>query len=170
MVWVPGEIRGYEMAHKLYGKLPWADLFQPTIKLAKEGIPISKILHSHTETIPNLKETQSLRQLFTDENNNLLKTGDIVKFEKLADTLEIIANQGADVFYTGKIAEDLVQDVKAAGGTLDLEDLASYRVTLTDAWNVSMEEYQVYFPPPPAGGSLLTLILNIMKGPWWQSC
>ncbi|RVE68599.1 hypothetical protein OJAV_G00093090 [Oryzias javanicus] len=161
---VPGEIRGYEMAHRLYGKLPWADLFQPTIKLAKEGIPISDILHAYIERIPNSNETQSLRKLFTDANDNLLKTGDIVKFEKLADTLEIIANQGADVFYTGKIAEDLVQDVKAAGGTLDLEDLASYRAALTDAWNVPLGEYQMYFPPPPAGGSLLTLILNIMKG------
>ncbi|KAF6723581.1 Gamma-glutamyltransferase 5 [Oryzias melastigma] len=161
---VPGEIRGYEMAHQLYGKLPWADLFQPTIKLARQGVPVSDILHSHIKNIPNSKETQFLRQLFTDDNNNLLQTGDIVKFEKLADTLEMIAKQGADVFYTGKIAEDLVQDVKAAGGTLDLEDLASYNATLTDAWNVSMGEYQMYFPPPPAGGSLLTLILNIMKG------
>ncbi|XP_024132081.1 glutathione hydrolase 5 proenzyme [Oryzias melastigma] len=161
---VPGEIRGYEMAHQLYGKLPWADLFQPTIKLARQGVPVSDILHSHIKNIPNSKETQFLRQLFTDDNNNLLQTGDIVKFEKLADTLEMIAKQGADVFYNGKIAEDLVQDVKAAGGTLDLEDLASYNATLTDAWNVSMGEYQMYFPPPPAGGSLLTLILNIMKG------
>uniref|UniRef100_A0A3B3CC47 Gamma-glutamyltransferase 5a n=1 Tax=Oryzias melastigma TaxID=30732 RepID=A0A3B3CC47_ORYME len=161
---VPGEIRGFEMAHKLYGKLRWADLFQPTIKLARQGIPISEILQPYIERIPNTNETQSLRKLFTDTNDNLLKTGDIVKFEKLADTLEMIAKQGADVFYNGKIAEDLVQDVKAAGGTLDLEDLASYRATLTDAWNVPMGEYQMYFPPPPAGGSLLTLILNIMRG------
>uniref|UniRef100_A0A3B3HG80 Gamma-glutamyltransferase 5a n=1 Tax=Oryzias latipes TaxID=8090 RepID=A0A3B3HG80_ORYLA len=148
---VPGEIRGYEAAHKLYGKLPWADLFQPAIKLAREGIPISDFLHSHIENIPNSNETQSLRKLFTDNNNNFLKAGDFVKFEKLADTLEMIANQGPDVFYTGKIAEDLVQDVKAAGGTLELQDLASYNATLTDAWNVSM-------------GDLLTLILNIMRG------
>ncbi|XP_011477389.1 gamma-glutamyl transferase-like 1b isoform X1 [Oryzias latipes] len=161
---VPGEIRGYEAAHKLYGKLPWADLFQPTIKLARKGMPISDILHSYIKQIPNSNETQSLRKLFTDDNNNFLKAGDFVKFEKLADTLEMIANQGADVFYTGKIAKDLVQDVKAAGGTLELQDLASYNATLTDAWNVSMWEYQMYFPPPPAGGSLLTLILNIMRG------
>uniref|UniRef100_H2MI15 Gamma-glutamyltransferase 5a n=1 Tax=Oryzias latipes TaxID=8090 RepID=H2MI15_ORYLA len=146
---VPGEIRGYEAAHKLYGKLPWADLFQPTIKLARKGMPISDILHSYIKQIPNSNETQSLRKLFTDDNNNFLKAGDFVKFEKLADTLEMIANQGADVFYTGKIAKDLVQDVKAAGGTLELQDLASYNATLTDAWNVSI---------------LLTLILNIMRG------
>lgn len=57
----------------------------------------------------------SCRQLYSDENGNLLKTGDIVKFEKLADTLEMIANHGADAFYTGRIAEDLIRDIQEAG-------------------------------------------------------
>lgn len=48
-------------------------------------------------------------------NGNLLKTGDIIKYEKLADTLEMIADRGADVFYTGRIAEDLIRDVQEAG-------------------------------------------------------
>lgn len=50
--------------------------------------------------------------MFLDKDGNLLKVGDTVKFEKLADTLEIIANQGADAFYTGKVAEDLICNVK----------------------------------------------------------
>lgn len=54
-------------------------------------------------------------KLFSDANGNLLKAGDIVKFEKLADTLEMIANNGADAFYTGKIAEDLISDIQEAG-------------------------------------------------------
>lgn len=57
----------------------------------------------------------SSSDLFSDKNGNLLKTGDVVKFETLADTLETIANLGADAFYTGKIAEDLVRDVQEAG-------------------------------------------------------
>lgn len=55
------------------------------------------------------------RKLFSDADGNLLKTGDILKFEKLADTLEVIANEGPDVFYTGRIAEDLLRDVQEAG-------------------------------------------------------
>uniref|UniRef100_A0A3Q2Q643 Gamma-glutamyltransferase 5a n=1 Tax=Fundulus heteroclitus TaxID=8078 RepID=A0A3Q2Q643_FUNHE len=136
---VPGEIRGYEMAHKLYGKLPWADLFQPTIKLAREGFP----KHLHLSLIV-------LRKAFSDKNGNLLKNRTI-KFEKLADTLEMIANNGSDAFYTGKIAKDLVRDVQEAGGVLTLLDLASYKARETDAWVVPMGEYQI-------------LILNIMKG------
>lgn len=57
----------------------------------------------------------SFRKLYSDKNGNLLKMGDIVKFEKLADTLEMIANHGADAFYTGTIAENLVRDIQEAG-------------------------------------------------------
>ncbi|XP_017270012.1 glutathione hydrolase 5 proenzyme [Kryptolebias marmoratus] len=161
---VPGEIRGYETAHKLYGKLLWATLFQPTIKLAREGIKIPEVQGSSIPYISNTDETRALWKLFSDKKGNLLKIGGTVKFEKLADTLEIIANNGADSFYSGKIAEDLVHDVQEAGGTLMLQDLANYNVTVTDAWAVPFGEYQMYIPPPPAGGAVLSLVLNILKG------
>ncbi|KAM4745454.1 gamma-glutamyltransferase 5a [Anableps anableps] len=160
---VPGEIRGYEKAHRLYGKLPWATLFQPTIKLAREGFPIPKVQGLFIPFI-NINQSLPLWKLYSHKNGNQLKTGDIIKFEKLADTLELIANNGADAFYTGRIAEDLVRDVQEEGGSLTLQDLASYNVTVTDAWVVPMGEYQLYIPPPPSGGPLLSLVLNIMKG------
>ncbi|KAF7668995.1 hypothetical protein LDENG_00262200 [Lucifuga dentata] len=160
---VPGELRGYEQAHRLYGKLPWASLFQPTIQLARNGVPIPPIQGAYIPYI-NSNETTPLRKLYADKNGNLLKTGDIVKFEKLAETLEMIANQGADAFYTGRIAEALIRDIQEAGGTITMEDLASYRVTETDAWVVPLGDYQMHIPPPPAGGVMLSLILNILKG------
>lgn len=55
------------------------------------------------------------RNLFSDKDGNLLQTGDIVKFEKLADTLEVIASEGANAFYRGRIAEDLIRDIREAG-------------------------------------------------------
>ncbi|XP_042072018.1 glutathione hydrolase 5 proenzyme isoform X2 [Haplochromis burtoni] len=157
---VPGEIRGYEAAHRLYGKLPWADLFQPAIKLARNG---SRIEYTHGQYIQRINNTL-IRELYLDKNGNLLKTGDTVKFEKLADTLETIANEGPDVFYNGTIAKNLISDIQKAGGTLTLEDLASYQANVTDAWNISLGEYRMYFPPPPLGGAILSFILNIMKG------
>ncbi|KAM9544598.1 gamma-glutamyltransferase 5a [Salvelinus alpinus] len=159
---VPGEIRGYEQAHRLFGKLPWASLFHPTIKLAREGFPVPQVLGRFIPLI-NTDETLPVRQLFLDKNGNLLKVGDTVKFEKLADTLEIIANQGADAFYTGKVAEDLIGDIKEAGGTLSMKDLELFKVTVTDAWTIPLGEYQMHFPPPPSGGAILSFILNIMK-------
>ncbi|XP_028269896.1 gamma-glutamyltransferase 5a [Parambassis ranga] len=165
---IPGEIRGYEVAHKLYGKLPWAALFQPTIQLAREGFPIPPVQGRYIPYIDS-NETQPLRKLYSDKDGNLLKTGDIVKFEKLADTLEMIANHGPNAFYTGKIAEDLIRDIQEAGGTLTLQDLAEYSVTVSDAWAVPLGAYQMYIPPPPAGGIILSLILNIMKGYHYNS-
>ncbi|XP_074526059.1 gamma-glutamyltransferase 5a [Halichoeres trimaculatus] len=160
---VPGELRGYEMAHKLSGKLPWSALFEPTIRLAREGFPIPQVQGRYLSYV-DMNETQPLRKLFSDENGKLLQTGDLVKFEKLADTLEVIAKHGADAFYTGRIAEDLIRDIQEAGGTITMQDLAAYRVTVTDAWVVPLGEYQMYIPPPPAGGIILSLVLNILKG------
>ncbi|XP_056135624.1 gamma-glutamyltransferase 5a [Lampris incognitus] len=160
---VPGEIRGYEHVHRLYGKLPWASLFQPTIKLAREGFPIPEVQGRFVSLLDS-NDTLPLRKLFSDKNGKMLKTGDTVKFEKLADTLELVANRGADAFYTGKIAQDLIRDIQDAGGTLTMEDLAAYNVTVTDAWTIPLGDFQMHIPPPPAGGVMLGLILNIIKG------
>ncbi|XP_061672281.1 gamma-glutamyltransferase 5a isoform X2 [Syngnathoides biaculeatus] len=160
---IPGELRGYEQAHRLYGKLPWATLFQPSIQLARQGFPISQILGQYL-SYSDANDSQSLRELFSDKNGNLMQMGDILKFETLADTLETIANFGADAFYSGKIAENLIRDIQEAGGSLTLQDLASYKATVSDAWSIPLGEYQMYFAPPPAGGYILSLILNIMKG------
>lgn len=158
---VPGEIRGYELAHSLYGKLPWATLFEPTIKLAREGLRIPEVLGKY---IPTINSSLSLYKLFSDAEGKPLKTGDNVKFKKLADTLEMIANHGPEAVYTGQIAKDLISDIQEAGGKMTLDDLASYKATKSEAWNFSLGDFQVHFPPPPAGGALLALVLNILKG------
>uniref|UniRef100_A0AAY5KRS4 Glutathione hydrolase n=1 Tax=Esox lucius TaxID=8010 RepID=A0AAY5KRS4_ESOLU len=163
---VPGELRGYEMVHRRYGKLPWAKLFEPTIRLAREGFPMPAFLGNflnHT-LIKNLVETTSLCQVFCKQNKTVLGMGDTLKFPQLAETMETIAQQGVDAFYTGQIGLDLIQDITAAGGTLTMDDLKSYQVQVKDAWTVPLGDYQMHVPPPPAGGAMLAFILNIVKG------
>ncbi|XP_066500105.1 glutathione hydrolase 5 proenzyme-like [Hoplias malabaricus] len=157
---VPGEIRGYERVHHLYGRLPWAKLFEPTIRLAREGVKISNIVARY---LPKIRR-HTIRELFEDKDGNLLKEGDTVKFEKLAQTLERISKNGADEFYTGDTGRKLICDVQEAGGSLTLEDLRSAEVTEMEPWTVSLGDYTMYFPPPPAGGALVSFILNVMKG------
>ncbi|KAL6456219.1 hypothetical protein MHYP_G00347610 [Metynnis hypsauchen] len=157
---VPGDIRGYERVHKLYGRLPWSSLFQPTIRMAREGVKISKILARY---LP-IAGRHSTRQLFVDAEGNMLKEGDTVKYEKLADTLEKIAERGAEEFYTGETAKNLITDIQEAGGSITLEDLRSVEVTEVEPWNVSLGDYTMYFPPPPSGGALVSFILNVMEG------
>ncbi|XP_068562250.1 glutathione hydrolase 5 proenzyme [Cebidichthys violaceus] len=163
---VPGELRGYEAVHKQYGKLPWAKLFEPTIKLAREGINLPPFLGDLLEIriVKEHVENSSLCEVLCNKNKTALSTGDILKFPKLAETMETIAEQGADAFYTGKIGHDLIQDIEAAGGTLEMEDLKSFKVHVQDAWPVLVGDTKIHVPPPPAGGPLLAFILRLMKG------
>ncbi|XP_060765166.1 glutathione hydrolase 5 proenzyme [Neoarius graeffei] len=163
---VPGELRGYAVAHLKFGKLPWTRLFQPTIKLAREGFPFPKYLGKlfRYKPVKTLVQNTSLCQLFCHKNKTILGPGDTLRYPKLADTLETIAREGADAFYNGKIAQDLIQDVKAAGGLLSLEDLSSFGVIVNKALSVPLGDLTMHFPPPPFGGPLLSFILNVMQG------
>ncbi|XP_069003256.1 glutathione hydrolase 5 proenzyme isoform X1 [Embiotoca jacksoni] len=162
---VPGELRGYEAVHKQYGKLRWAELFKPTVRLAREGIPLPAFLGKllHSDIVRQHVEKSSLCEIFCNKNKTVLSKGDMLKFPKLAETMETIAEQGANAFYTGKIGHDLIQDIKAAGGTMKMEDLRSFQVQVDNAWTVPLGNSQMHIPPPPAGGALLAFILTIMK-------
>ncbi|KAG1929493.1 gamma-glutamyltransferase [Pimephales promelas] len=165
---VPGEIRGYERAHQLYGKLPWAKLFEPSIKIAREGFPMPVFLCRFLQMInrttfrEQLIFGSGLCELFCHKNKTFFGPGDILKFPRLAETMETIAKEGADAFYTGKIGKDLIQDVQARNGTLSLEDLSTFKVRESDAWTVQIGDYKMHFPPPPAGGAILSFILKLM--------
>uniref|UniRef100_A0A4W6CKT5 Gamma-glutamyltransferase 5a n=1 Tax=Lates calcarifer TaxID=8187 RepID=A0A4W6CKT5_LATCA len=119
---VPGELLGYQVVHKLYGKLPWAKLFQPTIRLARDGIPVPDYLERvlNNKLVRGLVKKSSLcsLQVLCKKDKTVLSKGDILKFSKLAETMETIAEQGADAFYSGKIGQDLIQDIQAAGFSL----------------------------------------------------
>ncbi|KAM9338501.1 glutathione hydrolase 5 proenzyme [Symphorus nematophorus] len=163
---VPGELRGYETVHKQYGKLPWAKLFEPTIRLAREGIQMPQYLEKllNNTLVKKHVENSSLCEVFCKKDKTVLGTGDILKFPKLAETMEIIAKQGADALYTGKIGQDLIKDIKDEGGTLEMEDLKSFEVRVEDAWTVPLGNIQMHVAPPPAGGALLAFIIELMKG------
>uniref|UniRef100_H2LXP4 Gamma-glutamyltransferase 5b n=1 Tax=Oryzias latipes TaxID=8090 RepID=H2LXP4_ORYLA len=160
---VPGELRGYEAVHKLYGKLPWAKLFEPTIKLARKGIPMPPYLSSDISERQIFINKFILLEVLCSKNNVSLGKEEILKFPKLAETMETIAKQGADAFYNGKIGQDLIQDIKNAGGTLSMEDLRSFKVQVGNAWTVPLGNIRMHIPPPPSGGPLLAFILGIMK-------
>ena len=76
-----------------------------------------------------------LRKLYSDKDGNLLKTGDTVKFEKLADTFEMIAKHGPNVFYNGSIAEDLIRDIEEAGIVRWVSSYSLFRLFSISAWH-----------------------------------
>lgn len=163
---VPGELRGYALAHKRHGKLPWKELFEPSIKLASEGFKIGKALaNAINETRATIQRDATLCEVFCDSNNNLLKENDTIRFPKLAETYRTIAEEGPDAFYSGSLTQTIVDDIKAAGGIITREDLKDYEPVFKEhALNFTVGKYIFHAPDAPFGGPVLALILKILKG------
>ncbi|CAJ2636611.1 unnamed protein product [Trifolium pratense] len=160
---VPGELAGLHAAWLKHGRLPWKTLFQPAIKLAKNGFVVSPSLHDHLVNDENkIMNDLGLKSIYAP-NGILLKGGDMCSNVELGQTLEILADEGPQAFYNGTIGEKLLKDVIEDGGILTMEDLRNYKVEITDAQTVNVMGYTIYGMPPPSSGTLaLSLILNIL--------
>lgn len=165
-VGTPGVLRLLEMTHRRFGRLPWADLFQPAIRLAEEGFPVSPRLHALLEKEKDLVRDPAARAYFYRHDGNPWPVGHFLKNPALAAVLRRIATEGVDAFYRGEVAQDIVARVRGHGsnpGLLDADDLGEY-------WAVTREPVCLRhhgdrvcgFPPPSSGGYAVGQILGIV--------
>ncbi|GLT61532.1 hypothetical protein SLA2020_342320 [Shorea laevis] len=160
---VPGEITGLHQAWLKHGRLAWRTLFEPAIKLARDGFVVAPYLGLNiARSGKAILNDTGLRQVFAP-NGKLLHAGDTCYNLELAKSLEAVAEEGPVAFYNGTIGEKLVQDVREAGGILTMEDLRNYKVEVMDAMAANVMGYTIYGMPPPSSGTVgFSLVLNIL--------
>ncbi|MEF2072926.1 gamma-glutamyltransferase family protein [Consotaella aegiceratis] len=168
---VPGTVAGMELAHRSYGRLPWKELLQPAVTLAREGMQIdwyaSLIIASAAR---ELARDPDAAALFLDDGQWPKAAGwtalaDIrLDQGRLAETLARLAEAGARDFYEGEIARAMVADVAAKGGSLGLDDLAAYEAHLTDAIETPYRGGRVHAASGLTAGPNLAECLARMNG------
>ena len=163
----PGDVAGLLYMFDNYGsgKLTRQEVMEPAIRIATEGFEVSQYcanaIADAYETMQNSPEAQAI---YWDENGLPKEVGDIITNPNLAKTLQKIADEGKDAFYTGEIAQAVVDSVNAAGGVMTLEDLANYEPQVLEPVTGSYRGYQIISSAPPSsGGTILIEILNILE-------
>jgi gamma-glutamyltranspeptidase/glutathione hydrolase len=168
----PGSLLAYAEAVAEFGTYDWRDVCAPAIRYARDGWLVRPAVYNwwmygaslgRTPVEERLKHTAAGRRLYFREDGSFRQIGDLFQNPDLANTLQRIADQGPESFYTGEIAEEIVADMKASGGLLSAEDLARYRTTRTEPLRTDYRGLDVATNHPPGGGIMLIEMLNILE-------
>ena len=165
-VGVPGTLRMLELAHRQYGKLPWAKLFDAAIGLAERGFAVSPRLHAAIVGETHLTQDRA-RAYFFNPDGTPLAVGQILKNPAFAETLRRVAAEGADALYKGDIARDVVETTRSHStnpGDITEADLASYKAKVREPVCGRYRAYRICgMPPPSSGGITLLEILGMLE-------
>ena len=171
-VTTPGSLLAYSQAIEAFGSWNWADICAPAVDQAKRGFRVRPHVHefwTRDDAMGRVKVTERLafsktgREIYFRPDGAVKVVGDLVENPDLARTLELIARDGADVFYRGEVAERIEADMKANGGLISREDLAAYETTRTDPLRGNYRGFEIATNHPPGGGTMLIEMLNILE-------
>ena len=162
---IPGEVAALAYINQHYGKLTFAQDLAPAIKLARDGFPLDSRFHGMLVSREDkLKQWPAAWKVFYP-NGQVPPTGYILKQPDLAHTLELIAKRGAEAFYTGTLAKEMVGAVRANDGIWSLEDLRDYQIKLRTPLIGKYHDMRIISAPPPSsGGIVMQEALNILSG------
>ncbi len=165
-VGVPGTVAGLTLALKKYGTLTLKQVMAPAIRLAEQGIlvtrPLAQSLKQSRETLLRWPEAT---KIFMKSNGGPYAPGDVLQQKDLARSLKMISKEGANAFYLGDIAKKLVAEMQTHAGLLTLEDLQNYRAVVRAPVHGTYRGYEIFsMPPPSSGGIHLIQMLNILEG------
>jgi gamma-glutamyltranspeptidase/glutathione hydrolase len=153
---VPGSAAGLEAVHRAYGRLPWPELLQPAIELARDGVALTREqAHLHAILDLILRHTGEGKRVYSRPDGSRLVPGDVLRLPDLADTLARIARRGAGELYRGELARAVAATVRELGGRVGRADLERYRVVWRRPVRVSYRGHEVVSNPPPSSGGIL---------------
>jgi gamma-glutamyltranspeptidase/glutathione hydrolase len=161
----PGVVRLLGLAHQAHGRLPWQELFAPAIRLATEGFPIGgRMAAAIAAARADLVRDAEASAAYLEADGRPKALGSLFRLPAYAETLTAIADQGADAFYTGPIAQAIVDKINATvtandgrpitPGKTTLADLAGYQAKRRAAICFPYRHWQVCGMPPPSSGGL----------------
>jgi gamma-glutamyltranspeptidase/glutathione hydrolase len=163
-VGVPGTVAGLHMAWTDNGRLPWRNLLQPAIALARDGFMVSDgLARSLREVLPQMKRHPASIAQFSRQGTPY-EMGEMLQQPDLAKTLERIAEKGARGFYDGETAALIEKEMKANGGLVTREDLRAYTIYRRPPLRGTYRGAEILtVPPPSAGGVALLECLNVLE-------
>ena len=162
-VTVPGAVDGWVKLHEKFGNQSFSSLFQPTIEYARKGHPVSETIAYYLDRSKEIfKDYPNFSEVWMEDGETTGK-GEIFKNPQLADTLEIIAENGRAGFYEGEVAKTISEFIQGQGGFLTYEDLANFNSEWVDPVSTNYRGYDVWELPPNGQGVVALQILNILE-------
>ncbi|MGC5584881.1 gamma-glutamyltransferase [Ornithinimicrobium sp. W1665] len=154
---IPGFVAGMERLHAEHGDLPWAELLRPAVELARSGVPVSDFLAS-TMVLPGVDAYLADLPHFRGADGALLGEGDLLVQEELARTMTVIAEEGADAFYEGSLADRLTQEPG-----MDAGSLAGYELQVSVPPSGPVGDLTLVSAAPPLPGAALVQLVQIAE-------
>src|SRR5271165_6518946 len=165
---VPGTVAGLALALKTHGTMTLADVLQPAIRYAEQGIPVTeKLAREFREERPNLQRFSMSSHVFLNDGK-MYQVGDTLRQPELAATLKRIAKNGPEEFYKGETAQIVAREMTSLGGLITLDDLAHYqpriREVLQANYTINGQHWEVLSSPPPSSGGVAVIeALNMLQ-------
>ena len=174
---VPGVVSGWDEAYNYAKKnfdnkgLPWEQLLEPSITYAEQGFPVPTVVakwlynltNKNAPNPTNLQQYEGFRTTFLKADGSPYKVGEIMKLPDLAESMKLIAKDGASAFYKGSIAKKIVADLQANGGLLTENDFANHKADWVKPLSVEYRDCKIYNLPPNTQGIAALEIMNILN-------
>jgi gamma-glutamyltranspeptidase/glutathione hydrolase len=164
-VGVPGTVAGFVRAHETHGRLPWRQLVQPAVDLAREGFALMPGLAQSLERVIERMEPYPASVAQFSNSGVPYREGEVFRQPDLANTLQRIMEQGQQGFYAGETARLIAEEMERGRGLITEQDLARYEAKEREPIRGSYRGYEVIsMPPPSSGGTILVEMLNLLEG------